>query len=967
MLLLAVAPVFAGLDIVRTSGIAVTGADAVRFIDPAGIAVTGADGFLAFTPNGIAVTGADGIAVTGADGLTYLSANGVSVTSPSGIAVTGADGIAVTGADGIAVTGADGQTISADSVFIALPQGIAVTGADRAEMRGVAGMTPIGNDGLNLVEANGIAVTGADRIGVNSADGIAVTGADGQVFSISPAGIAVTGADSIVFYVANGIAVTGADGIAVTGADDGSGSALGLVGLQSLDPELALLLNRITDDSNVNAAIVYHELPDESDVADLAGLGIPGGVRYRSLPVIAVTATRHQLIEVSRLPAVRSIYGNRTLEVNSDPYMALDCAPRVANDAELTTNNGGQPLSGSGVNVAVLDTGVDATHPDLAGRVVRNVKLVDTQSIGVGFNPPLNIEGLPNTDTLQGHGTFVAGVIAGSGARSGGQYAGVAPGAGIVGLSAGDLTLIGVLAGFDYLLTNGSALNVGVVNCSFSANTVFDFNDPVNVATRLLTNAGINVVFSAGNTGPGTQTLNPYSVAPWVISVGGTDLNGRLADFSSRGSFSNSLFHPTLVAPAVSLIGPRAVGVTGIVGLIGADLQRLSALELPWYTTASGTSFSAPQVSATIAMMLQANSSLTPAQIRDILQRSATPIPERFYHEVGAGMLNAHAAVREAAFPAVKTGTWRAALDNTTVQFINDPTKQFSGTSPAIGQFETTVVIPQNAVRSAVQIAWGPLLTLNDLSLTLVAPGGTSYTVNTLNLPGLTGKRERLVLSMPAAGTWKIRVKNSSVLALTTQPFVGTVETTRAQFSAIGNLGSLNASQQADALAALRTRVMSAPGGRFRPNFPVTRAALAEALVCGAHVPQYLATQPMFSDIHNLPTRNFVESCQFPANGPLFDVAGSGSFNSTQFVSRLSAAVVLVKAAGFASLAEAQQGASLPITDGSTIPSELRGYVAVALSKNLLTVTGNKFRPQDSLSRIELAHAMVAMQQVMGY
>jgi serine protease AprX len=330
-------------------------------------------------------------------------------------------------------------------------------------------------------------------------------------------------------------------------------------------------------------------------------------------------------------------------------------------------------------------------------------------------------------------------------------------------------------------------------------------------------------------------------------------------------------------------------------------------------------------------------------------------------------MLNAHAAVREAAFPAAKTGTWRAALDNTTVQFVNDPPKQFSGTSPAIGQFETTVAIPQNAVRSSVQIAWGPLLTLNDLSLTLIAPGGTSYTVNTLNLPGLTGKRERLVLSMPATGTWKIRVKNASVLALTTQPFVGTVETTRAQFSPIDNIGSLNACQQADALAALRTRVMSAPGGRFRPNFPVTRAGLAEALVYGAHVPQYLAAQPMFSDVRDLTTRNFVESVQFPANGPLFDDAGGGSFQPMQLVNRLSAAVVLVKAAGLASLAEAQQGASLPITDGSTIPSELRGYVAVALNKGLLAVNGNKFRPQDSLSRIELAHAMIVMQQVMGY
>ena len=94
----------------------------------------------------------------------------------------------------------------------------------------------------------------------------------------------------------------------------------------------------------------------------------------------------------------------------------------------------------------------------------------------------------------------------------------------------------------------------------------------------------------AARGGPAVANRFRLPVRAWVIGVGGTDKNGRLAGFSSRGSFSSSLFHPTLVAPAVSLIGPRAVGVTGIVGLLGADLQRLTALELPWYTTASGTS-----------------------------------------------------------------------------------------------------------------------------------------------------------------------------------------------------------------------------------------------------------------------------------------------------------------------------------------------------------------------------------------
>ena len=244
-------------------------------------------------------------------------------------------------------------------------------------------------------------------------------------------------------------------------------------------------------------------------------------------------------------------------------------------NADLTRSNSGLPVSGRGVTVAVLDTGVDGTHGDLAGRVVQNIKLADTQSIGVGFNYPVAAPSLPNTDQAYGHGTFVAGIIAGSGQQSGGKYAGVAPGANILGLSAGDASLLFMLSGFDYLLMNGSSFGVRVVNCSFSANTVFDINDPVNIATRMLTDNGINVVFSAGNTGPGLDSLNPYSVAPWVISTGATDNQGRLASFSSRGEFASPLFRPTLVAPGVSTVSLRASTVAAVTTVDG----------LSWKTT----------------------------------------------------------------------------------------------------------------------------------------------------------------------------------------------------------------------------------------------------------------------------------------------------------------------------------------------------------------------------------------------
>src|SRR5262249_56747950 len=107
------------------------------------------------------------------------------------------------------------------------------------------------------------------------------------------------------------------------------------------------------------------------------------------------------------------------------------------------------------------------------------------------------------------------GVIAGNGARSSGRYTGVAPGAKLVGLSAGDETLLSIIEGFDYILWKQQELGIRVVNCSFSADTLYDPNDPVNVATKLLTDRGVSVVFSPANNRPGTATLKPNDDAPW--------------------------------------------------------------------------------------------------------------------------------------------------------------------------------------------------------------------------------------------------------------------------------------------------------------------------------------------------------------------------------------------------------------------------------------------------------------------
>jgi len=975
-------PALAGLTIIGSNGITVSGADGVLYTGTNGITVSGADGVLAFGPNGITVSGADGITASGADGITASGADGITASGADSTTINRADGITVSGADGITVSGADGHTYRADSVLVRNPTGITVSGADSLIATGTNGITASGADTRNITHSDGITVSGADGITVSGADAISATGADGVIYQIAPTSITINGPTGITVSGADGITVSGADSFVRTGVDALTAalfSAVGQTGLQSVDPELAVLLDRLTDDSNIAAVIVYHHLPTDADVVDLQSIGVLGGTRYRTLPMIAVTTTKSRIAAISHLPAVRSIYGNRTFQWN------LDLATRntttvepVRRNSDLTRANRGVPVSGRGVTVAVLDTGVDGTHADLAGRVVQNLKLADTQSLGAGFNYPIDPVSLPNTDQAYGHGTFVAGVIAGSGQQSGGKYAGVAPGANILGLSAGDASLVFVLSGFDYLLSHAAAFNVRVVNCSFSANTVFDVNDPVNIATKMLTDNGVNVVFSAGNTGPGSDSLNPYSVAPWVISTGATDSGGKLASFSSRGDLGSPLFHPTIVAPGVDTVSLRTstVGsVTTVEGVTTND-KALSATELPYYTTGSGTSFSAPQVAGVIALMLETNPNLTPAQIRDLLQRTATPLPPYYMYEVGAGMLNAQAAVLEAAFPQRHFGGWRGAAFQGQVNFTNS-TQTFAGNAAPGTASDSSLNIPANALLASVQIAWGGLANPNNLNLTIADGSGAQQVVaNEKNAPGLTGRRQRAILSAPTGGTWKARVQaltDTSLPVGTTlantgtqsgsQSYTGFMRITGAQYAPMSDLAGLDSASVSEINQSLRLLLMSPVGSRFRPTFAVTRAKLAAALVQGARVPQYLPGQSNYSDVRDQTTMLFVESAQASPNGALFPmITPGGAFQPDAAVDRLTAVVALVRAAGLRQQAESG-GYTLTYVDAASIPASLRGYVAVAVQNGLIRPNGAMFNPQGSFTRLDLARALARLAQ----
>ena len=991
LLLLTAQPALAGLSVVKSNGITLTGADGINYVGLNGITLTGADGIFNYSSNGITLTGADGITLTGADGVTSTGANGGTYTGPNGITLTGADGITLTGADGITLTGADGITLTgadgkqytADSITIRRPNGITLTGADGITLTGADGITLTGADGATPVGLNGITLTGADGITLTGADGITLTGADGITLTgadsvtgfgptgvlfdhTNPTGITLTGADGITLTGADGITLTGADGITLTGADgitltgaDGVTltGADDNIGFKGIDPELIVALDNATDDSNINAVIVYHSSVTDADIAQLQQLGIMGGTRLRMLPMIYVTGTKAQLLAVSRLPRVRSLYGNRTLTFNSDPYFNTTGVQRVAPDNDLRQQNGAMPVTGRNVTVAVLDTGINSQHADLAGKVVQNVRLADTQSVPATFAYPVPIENFKNTDLVSGHGTFVSGVIAASGASSSGRYAGVAPGARLLGLSAGDLNLMYVLSGFDYLLERRAKYNVRVVNCSFSANTVFDVNDPVNVATRMLTDAGVNVVFSAGNTGSGNGTMNPYAIAPWVIGVGASDAAGRLAEYSSRGNFGDDLQHPSLVAPGTNIISLRsAPTITGVSGLVGADAQRLSLTEMLYYTTATGTSFSAPQVAGAIALMLEVNPNLTPAEVKDILSRTATPMPRYFFHEAGAGMLNTYAAVLEAAFPERHMGGFRSTLSRNAIRFVTRTSQTFEQTVFPNFTSSTNIAIPQNTIQAGVNIYWN--LSANDFGLKVYDQSNSLHgESNYLNLPGFTGRREKVVLRNPLSQTLRAAISHSGYVGTSQQVF-GAVELTQVEYPVMLDLSTLSAEQAAQVEKSLLANLMLPEGRKFHPNSAVSRLELAESLLRAGLVPQYMASAAMFTDVRDTNARNAVESTQASPCGSLFyDAILGRNFYPYNGATKLAATIAFVKAAGLKSQAAS---ASLPLTisDASSIPAAWRGYVAIALQRGFISLDGNAFNPSRTLTRVELATSL---------
>ncbi|WP_190196145.1 S8 family peptidase [Streptomyces djakartensis] len=277
---------------------------------------------------------------------------------------------------------------------------------------------------------------------------------------------------------------------------------------------------------------------------------------------------------------------------------------------------------GKGVKIAVLDTGVDATHPDLKGQVI------DAK----------NFTTSPDTSDKVGHGTHVASIAAGTGAKSGGKYKGVAPGAKILNGKVLDDGGFGsdseVLAGIEWAAAQGA----DVVNMSLGGGDTPAI-DPLEAAVNKLSEEkGVLFAIAAGNEGDfGEQTIGSPGSAAAALTVGAVDDKDRLADFSSRGPGLDGALKPDVTAPGVNITAASAPG-----NQIASEVGEKPA----GYMTISGTSMATPHVAGAAAILKQQHPQWKYAELKGALTGS-TKGGDYTPFEQGSGRIQVDKAIKQ--------------------------------------------------------------------------------------------------------------------------------------------------------------------------------------------------------------------------------------------------------------------------------------------------------------------------------
>ncbi|MGV9313080.1 S8 family serine peptidase [Streptomyces sp. NPDC003691] len=348
--------------------------------------------------------------------------------------------------------------------------------------------------------------------------------------------------------------------------------------------------------------------------------GSDGVVAHRSLPSANADAVTVSAKEGPALWESLTRSSGRAGARSVEPGIAkvwLDAVVKATLDK--STGRIGAPaawnrsLDGTGVKIAVLDTGIDKTHPDLAGKVVAEQNFTPEADAG----------------DRNGHGTHVASTAAGSGAKSGGTHKGVAPGATLLNGKVlddwGDGAWSEIMAGIDWAVAQGA----DVVNMSLGG---YDSPgiDPVEaLVNRYSAEKGVLFAVSAGNTGPEPGMIGSPGSAAGALTVGAVDDADKIADFSSRGPEADGGLKPDVTAPGVATTAAAAPG---------SRLAERFGENPPGYMSLSGTSMAAPHAAGAAAILKQKNPSWTGDRLKAVLMASAEGGPYAS-HEQGTGRI----------------------------------------------------------------------------------------------------------------------------------------------------------------------------------------------------------------------------------------------------------------------------------------------------------------------------------------
>ncbi|KUN65697.1 hypothetical protein AQJ46_27000 [Streptomyces canus] len=306
---------------------------------------------------------------------------------------------------------------------------------------------------------------------------------------------------------------------------------------------------------------------------------------------------------------------------------------------------------GHGVTVAVLDTGIDATHPDLAAQVTETVNFTDA----------------PDADDNVGHGTHVASTVAGVGAK----YKGVAPGASlIVGkvCSDRDCAESSILAGMEW-----AAPRARVINMSLAGDDTPGLDVLEEAVNTLTAKTGALFVVAAGNDGGADGTVDSPSTADAALSVGAVDKQDVMASFSSRGPREDGAIKPEITAPGVDIVAARAAHA-------GSDYIEVE----PGYTSLSGTSMATPHVAGAAALLAGQHPDWRATELKAALMASATATGGANVNAQGAGRVDVARAVHQSVLAtptSLPLGTQAAPADDDT-PVVRTVTYRNDGTEP---------------------------------------------------------------------------------------------------------------------------------------------------------------------------------------------------------------------------------------------------------------------------------------------